>query len=256
MSIPTSELVWAGVWNNGTLYPQLQVVQSPIDSKIYVQVNILSILGGPDPSVQPSAYWVAFPVPTAGVSSLNALTGVLSLTSSDSSITITPAGATIDLVDANHFPPAYGSFSSTQTQQINPTFPVVNPLLLQYDTQDVSPVGVSLVLPSQSYVEVSTKGVYRVCVSIQMNRTSGGNSEVDMYPEVNGTPVPNSASKFNLNGTEESVLTVEWFLNLNANDQVGINLYSTDGDNEALAVVATPPVPAIPSIILTILRIA
>lgn len=58
MSVPINELVWAGVWNNTTSYPQYQFVQSPIDNLCYVNINIQPSVGGADPSVQPSAYWV------------------------------------------------------------------------------------------------------------------------------------------------------------------------------------------------------
>lgn len=92
--------------------------------------------------------------------------------------------------------------------------------------------------------------------SIQTDRTAGGNSSLDMYPAVNNTAVPNSATKLNLNQNQESVMTIEWFLQLEANDILSILCYSDDADNRIVAFPAASPVPAIPSIILTILRIA
>jgi hypothetical protein len=129
-------------------------------------------------------------------------------------------------------------------------------LTLRYDTQDIVPQGISVVLPASEELEVAAGGVYKVVASVQLDRTAGGNSEIDMFPAVNGTAVPNSATKVNINQNEESVMTVEWFLSLNANDRVSIVLYSVDAGNQALGVPAAPPVPAIPSIITTILRIA
>jgi hypothetical protein len=51
-------------------------------------------------------------------------------------------------------------------------------------------------------------------------------------------------------------MVVEWFLELTAGDAVSINLASTTDGLQALAVPAAAPVPAIPSVITTITRIA
>lgn len=216
MSIPVNLLRFAGLWDATTRYSQYDFVESPIDGKCYIYVGVNDIVGGADPSV-PNPVWVLFNAPT-----------------------ITPAA------------PIYGSFSSTITQTCVPA----TPLPIVYDTTDIATVGVSIVAPSSS-IQVVNAGVYKVLSSIQMNKTGGGNAEVDMYPIVNGVPVPNSASKLQINNTEESVMTVEWFLALNAGSTVQIALFSpVANDIQALSVVAAPPVPAIPSIITTILRIS
>lgn len=221
MSIPVNELVYAGIWNVANYYNKFQFVQSPTDNVNYVYVGETVIIGGGDPAtVQPSPIWIPFPVISAP------------------------------------FTPAYCSFSASGSQAINPLFPVVAPLTLRYDTQDIIPQGIAVVLPVSEELEVTLGGVYKVVASVQLDRTMGGNSEIDMYPAVNGTAVPNSATKLNINQNEESVMTVEWFLQLNANDRVSIVLFSLNAGNQALGVPANPPVPAIPSIITTIVRIA
>ena len=220
MSIPTNELVYAGIWNATAEYNKFQFVESPTDNKCYVYIGEVIFSGGGDPAtVQPSTIWIPINPPVAG------------------------------------FPPAYGSFSSTQIQNINPAFPTLAPLPLVYDTNDVVPFGVNVVLPSADIIVAAT-GLYKVLSSVQLDRTAGGNSTVDMYITVNGNAVPNSATKLTINQNQEDIMTVEWFLNLAATDSVNIVLYSTDSSNQALAVVAAPPVPAIPSVITTILRIA
>ena len=258
MSLPTNELVYAGIWNVAVYYNQFQFVESPTDGLSYAYVGESVFIGGGDPAtVQPSTIWIPFPTTGAGgIISLNGLTDpAMLITSTDSSVTITPIAP--DKVDLKvGFPPAYGSFSFTGTQIINPLFPAIAPLVLRYDTQDIVPQGISLVLPASEELEVALGGVYKVLASVQLDRTVGGNSIIDMYPAVNGTAVPSSATKLSINQNQEDIMTVEWFLQLNTNDTVSIVLFSTDAGNQALGVPANPPVPAIPSIITTILRIA
>jgi hypothetical protein len=219
MSVPTNQLVWAGIWNVSSRYPQYQFVQSPLDSLCYVNPNSKPNVGGPDPSVQPSVFWVLLnPQPTTLV--------------------------------------AYGAFSSTVTQTLNPSFPTLEALTVQYDTADVSAVGLSTDPFPISKIEVVYGGVYKVLASIQLDKSTGGTGEIDMYPVVNGIPVPNSATKLVINQNLEDIMTIEWFLTLNATDIITIECYSPSNGISLLAVPASAPVPAIPSIILTILRIA
>lgn len=258
MSIPIAQLVYAGVWSASGYYPQFQYVLSPIDNNCYVNIKIQPSVGGPDPSVQPSSVWVLMNVSTgSGITSLNGLTDpAMILTSSDSTVGITPnAPDTIDLSVpyAPLFPPTHCAYSSSQTQSI-----VANNILpLVYDTQDTAPSLVSVSLPDSNIVP-SNSGLYKVLASVQLNRTSAGNSTVVMFPRVNGTEVANSATYLKINQQEEDVMTVEWFIYLVGGDALQICVYSTDSDNECLAVVRDAPngIPAVPSIITTILRIA
>jgi hypothetical protein len=154
------------------------------------------------------------------------------------------------------FPPKkikaiYGSFSSTQTQGI--TMGVELPLV--YDTKDIASSKELNVLFPSSRIIVSKKGVYKVLASVQIDKTSGGNDDVEMYVSVNTIPVPNSASRMNVNANEESVMTVEWFLEMNPQDFVEVVLYSTVNGIRALSFPTFTPVPAVPSVITTILKI-
>ena len=79
---------------------------------------------------------------------------------------------------------------------------------------------------------------------------------MEMYIAVDGTAVPNSATRIQINQNQELVLAVEWFLDLTAGQAISIVLYSPVAGMEALALPAAPPVPAIPSVITTVLRIA
>jgi|694.fasta_scaffold07886_21 hypothetical protein len=152
---------------------------------------------------------------------------------------------------APYFSPSYGSFSSTQTQGLTAT--VVLPVV--YDTADVTPVGMTCALPSADIV-ITAAGTYKVLSSIQADHTSPGTGTFQFWVAQNGTAVPNSATQVVLNQNLEQVMTVEWFLDVSAGDTIAVEAYSTSTGQQLLAVAAASPVPAVPSIITTVLRIA
>lgn len=149
-------------------------------------------------------------------------------------------------IATQYLPIAYGSFSSTQTQAA--------PTTLVYDTEDITPYAVSATLPSANIV-VANAGVYKVLVSLQCDKTTPLVGDLEMWVNVGGVAVPNSATRSQINQNQEVVMSVEWFLELNANDSVSISISSIALGLQAVAFPAAPPVPAIPSIITTILRI-
>ncbi len=147
---------------------------------------------------------------------------------------------------------AYGSFSSTQTQ----TVPATTETPLVYDTADLTPVGMTCALPSADIV-ITTSGTYKVLASVQCDKTSGGGAgDLEMWVSRNGVAVPNSATRIQINQNTESLMTVEWFLDIPAGVSLAVSLYSSTTGLQALAVPASAPVPSIPSIITTVLRIA
>lgn len=152
---------------------------------------------------------------------------------------------------ATYFTPAYGSFSSTQTQ----AFAAATPTALVYDTADVTPVGMSCAFPSGD-ITVTAAGTYKVLASLQCDNTAPGSSVLDMYVAINTVAVPNSATRVAINQNQETVMTVEWLLTLTAGQNVSVYCYAANPGLQALAVPAAPPVPAIPSIITTLVRIA
>jgi hypothetical protein len=143
---------------------------------------------------------------------------------------------------------AYGSFSSTQTQNVTQN----TPLPVSHDTQDITPKNIYASLPTTD-IYVRNKGVYKVLTSLQCNKTSGGAGDLEMFIVVSGTPVPNSTTRIQINQNQEVVMTVEWFLELEANDYVRIVLFSATTGLQALAI-SGAPIPDIPSIITTIMR--
>jgi hypothetical protein len=159
----------------------------------------------------------------------------------------------IALLNNAVFPVVYGSFSSTQTQ----TIPAGNNgLTLTYDTTDIAQ---NCSLLNRTTVRVSFAGTYRILYSIQANRTDllpSPSGSFFAYPIVNGVPVPNSTTKILMVANAESCLTVEYILNLTANSDLSIHCWSATTGQQALAIVGTTDYPAVPSIILTLNRIA
>jgi hypothetical protein len=129
-------------------------------------------------------------------------------------------------------------------------------LPVTYDTADLTPVGMTCALAPSSDIVITRAGTYKVLSSIQIDRTDLLTGEFQFWVSVNGTAVPNSATSAIINQNLEEVMTVEWFLDVSAGGTVAVQAYSTTAGQQLLAVPASSPVPAIPSIITTVLRIA
>jgi hypothetical protein len=99
MSLPINQLVYAGVWDVTRTYPQYYFVLSPIDNLCYVNIDIVPVTGGSDPSVQPSTIWLLFPNVTGDITGIIAGDGI-SGGGSTGSVTITNIGI-LDITASN-----------------------------------------------------------------------------------------------------------------------------------------------------------
>jgi hypothetical protein len=142
----------------------------------------------------------------------------------------------------------YGSFYDTTTQ----TATVINTAkAITFNSTDLSN-GVYIGSPT-SRVYVDTPGIYNFDTSFQLDKTSGGTANFYVWFRLNGTDVPNSASLIRIQGNNNEIFSsLNYFFNLNANDYVEIMFSVDDLSAQLLSVAATAPVPAIPSIILTV----
>lgn len=142
----------------------------------------------------------------------------------------------------------YGSFYDTTTQTaaaINTATPIT------FNTTDLTN-GVYLGTPS-SRVYVDTPGVYNFDTSFQLDKTGGGIAQFYFWFRLNGADVPNSASQIRIQGNDAEIFSsLNYFFNLNAGDYVELMFSVSDVGVQLLSVAATAPVPAIPSIILTV----
>ena len=143
---------------------------------------------------------------------------------------------------------SYGSFYDTTTQT---AAAISTAYGMTFDTTDLSN-GVYLGSPT-SRVYVDRAGVYNIQFSAQLDNTSGGSHNIFIWLRVNGTDVPNSASQVRLKGTDGELVAAWNFLyNFNAGDYFEMMWSVSDTSVQILAQAASSPVPAIPSVILTV----
>lgn len=142
----------------------------------------------------------------------------------------------------------YGQFYDTATQ----TATTVNTAkAVTFNTTDISQ-GVYIGSPT-SRVYVDTEGVYDFQMSLQLDSTVSTDEHFYLWPRVNGVDVPNSASTVRLKGNDaEIILTLNFFFDLKAGDYVELMFSVTNLGVQVLYAPAASPVPAIPSIILTV----
>lgn len=143
---------------------------------------------------------------------------------------------------------AYGAFYDTTTQTaaaINTAYTIT------FDTTDLSN-GVYLGSPT-SRVYVDRANVYNIQFSAQLDNTSGGSHLAYIWLRVNGTDVPNSAGQIRLKGTDGELVSAWNFLySLNDGDYFELMWSVSDTSVQITASGAVAPVPAIPSVILTV----
>lgn len=161
-------------------------------------------------------------------------------------------------------PPLNASFISLTTQPTVRNTDNPNSLAITYDTRTLgTSINVLGGTFPNSQIVIPETGVFRVCFSAQCDSTFGPTHYIEIFPVINGVSVPDSNTRIAMTSGVETCLTVEYFLPFNANDilqlrMTGDNL--VDASNARLlyvpAVPGNPvPIPAVPSIILTIQRI-
>ena len=154
--------------------------------------------------------------------------------------------------------PVLGSFLSSTTQSVTVTTPVPTPVAITLSERTLGSIDVLGGTYPESQVVIPTTGTYRCMFSAQCDSSSGTHA-LEIFPVVNGISVPDSNTRIRVSAAVESCLTAEYFLSFTAGDR--FQLYMV-GDSTNARIVAitrgtgTPTIPDIPSIILTIQRIA
>lgn len=142
----------------------------------------------------------------------------------------------------------YGVFHSNATQ----TAAVINTAYgMTLNATDIS-FGVYVGSPT-SRVYIDTEGIYNFQFSAQLDKTSGGTGLVFIWTRVNGVDIPASATQIRIQGNNaECVAAWNFILPINAGDYFELMWSVDDVSCQITASAATPPVPAIPSVILTV----
>ena len=142
----------------------------------------------------------------------------------------------------------YGSFYDTTTQ-LGTTINTAK--AITFNSTDLSN-GVYIGTPT-SRIYVDNEGIYNYDMSFQLDKTSGGADDFYIWFRLNGVDVPNSASYIQIQGNNAEIFSsLNYFFDLKSGDYVEIMFSVSDLSVEVAAFAAAPPVPAIPSIILTV----
>lgn len=142
----------------------------------------------------------------------------------------------------------YGTFYDTTTQV---AAAINTATLMTFNTTDIS-VGVYRGAAT-SRIYVDEPGVYNFQFSVQLDNTSGGNHLAYIWCRINGVDVSNSASQVRLKGTDgELVAAWNFVLPMKDGDYFELVYSVSDVAVQLVAQAAAAPVPAIPSIILTV----
>ena len=146
----------------------------------------------------------------------------------------------------------YGSFFSTQTQAAT----VINTAkAITYNNADPA-YGVYRDPADSSKIKVTRPAIYNVQFSIQVDKTSGGSGNFYIWPAINGTAVPDSASLIRIQGNNAEIFSAaNFFLPLSNGDYFQLYFSVSDLSVQLEHFAASAPVPAIPSIILTVMQV-
>ena len=149
-------------------------------------------------------------------------------------------------------PVSYGSFYSTQTQVAT----VINTATaISYDNADTA-YGIYRDPGDNTKIKVSRPAIYNVQFSIQVDKTSGGTGLFYIWPAINGTAVTNSASLIQIQGNNAEIFSAaNFFLPLSNGDYFQLYFSVSDLSVQLQTFAAAAPVPAIPSIILTVMQV-
>jgi hypothetical protein len=142
----------------------------------------------------------------------------------------------------------HGVFFDTTTQTaavINTAYPIT------FNTTDITD-GVYIGTPT-SRIYVDRIGTYNFQFSAQLNKASASADHVYIWYRVNGVDAANSAGKVTLAGSDAAVIAAwNYVVDLNAGDYFELVFSTDDTACQIIAVGAVAPVPAIPSVILTV----
>jgi hypothetical protein len=142
----------------------------------------------------------------------------------------------------------HGSFYDTTTQTaavINTAYPIT------FNSTDITD-GVYIGTPT-SRIYVDRINTYNFQFSAQLNKSSASSKHVYIWYRVNGVNAANSAGKVNLSGNDAAVIAAwNYVLKLNAGDYFELVWSTDDTGCKIEAFGASAPVPAIPSVILTV----
>ena len=149
-------------------------------------------------------------------------------------------------------PVSFASFYSTQTQAATT---INTAKAITYNNADTA-YGIYRDPADSSKIKVSRPAIYNVQFSVQVDKTSGGAGKFYIWPAINGTAVANSGSLIQIQGNDAEIFSAaNFFLPLSNGDYFQLYFSVDSIDVQLQTFAASAPVPAIPSIILTVMQV-
>jgi hypothetical protein len=144
----------------------------------------------------------------------------------------------------------YGNFFDTTTQDV---VGVNTYQSVRLNTTDLSN---QVSIANSSHIVVANSGVYNIQFSLQIDKTQGSQAHIYIWLKKNGVDVPNSASEVSVQGTlSETIAAWNFVVASNANDYYELMWSATDIHIRLKAVSANGVVPAIPSVIVSVVSV-
>jgi hypothetical protein len=144
----------------------------------------------------------------------------------------------------------YGNFFDTTTQTI---VGVSTHQPVRLNTTDLSS---QVSIANSSHIIVANSGVYNIQFSLQIDKTTAAGAHIYVWLRKNGLNVPNSATELAVQGTfSEVVAAWNFVVQSEANDYYELVISATDINIRLKAVSASGVVPAIPSVIVSVVSV-
>ena len=116
--------------------------------------------------------------------------------------------------------------------------------------------GVYIDPANTSHVKVTRPAIYNMQFSLQLDKTSGGVGLFYVWARINGVDVPYSASQVRIQGNNAEIfVAANLFVSMSNGDYFQLMWSVDDTSVQVLATAAAPPVPAVPSVILTMTQV-
>ena len=149
-------------------------------------------------------------------------------------------------------PVNYGQFYDTTTQ----TAAAINTAYAMTFNTSSNRYGVYIDPVNTSHVKVTRPAVYNMQFSLQLDKTLGGVGLFYVWGRINGVDIPNSASQVRIQGNNAEIfVAANLFVSMSNGDYFQLMWSVDDTSVQILASAAAPPVPAIPSVILTMTQV-
>lgn len=144
----------------------------------------------------------------------------------------------------------YGNFFDTTTQTI---VGVSTHQPIRLNTTDLSN---QVSIANSSHIVIANSGIYNIQFSLQIDKVTAAGAHIYIWLRKNGLDVPNSATELAVQGTfSEVVAAWNFVVSSNANDYYELIISATDIHIRLKAASASGVVPAIPSVIVSVVSV-